>query len=244
MRVPIRTIWGPFIVICAFLSRLFVLPNRQMGQVFVGDVGVIGIGWVREDLALLLLALGYQIVQLGLQLAELLLVFEDFEVAIALFRVHISERIQRRGFPRGARRVRPTVLISRLLGHILLLRKHFLGPLLVPFPPCDRARALPANIVLADLEDELDALKDVCDVVDASFLDAQGLNSLIEVEDLFGRTLKQIDEALGQLDQAVFFPAVLHTALLIVRLVVRVVVGIALTHVVHSRALNQMRALL
>ena len=49
-----------------------------MRQILVGNVGVVGVGRVIEDLALLFLALCDEVVQLGLQLAELLLIFEHF----------------------------------------------------------------------------------------------------------------------------------------------------------------------
>ena len=101
MRISIKIAPALIIVILNISRRSFGLPNRQVGQIFVRNVGVVGVGRVVEDLALLLLALGYQIIQLSFQLAELFLVFEHFEVAITLLRIHIPERV-------NCRRVLPT----------------------------------------------------------------------------------------------------------------------------------------
>lgn len=93
MRISIKFATALIIVILNICHRSIGPPNRQVGKIFIRDIGVVGVSWVVEDLTLLLLALGYQIIQLSFQLAELFLVFEHFEVAIALFGIHISERV-------------------------------------------------------------------------------------------------------------------------------------------------------
>mmetsp|Transcript_22822 Transcript_22822/g.30428 ORF Transcript_22822/g.30428 Transcript_22822/m.30428 type:complete len:112 (-) Transcript_22822:607-942(-) len=86
----------------------------------------------------------------------------------------------------------------------MLPRQYFLGQLGVScLAPC-RPWAVPANIVLARLENELNSLQDVRNVIDSPFLNAQVADSFIEIEHLVGGRLEQIDETFGQLDQAVF----------------------------------------
>lgn len=55
----------------------------------------------------------------------------------------------------------------------------------------------PLDVVLGLLGDELDALEDVGDVVDAPFLHLQHLSCPVQVDDTVSRAAQQFQEAFG-----------------------------------------------
>lgn len=70
-----------------------------------------------------------------------------------------------------------------------------------PLPPAPQGRLHPLDVVLGLLADELDALQDVGDVVDAAFLHLQELGGAVQVQHPVGRFAQQEGELLGEQPQ-------------------------------------------
>ena len=62
-------------------------------------------------------------------------------------------------------------------------------------------------MVLLNLFDQSDSLQDICDIVDSSLLDFEGLYGIVEIKGLLIRFFEQIDEFFSQLDKAILLPS-------------------------------------
>ena len=58
------------------------------------------------------------------------------------------------------------------------------------------ARSLPTNVILANLTNKANALQNICDIVDTTFLYVQSFYSLIQVNSLLWGFLQQVDKLL------------------------------------------------
>lgn len=100
-----------------------VVPDGQVFQIFVGDVGVIGVLWVSEYLLLLLLEVFDQIIELVLYLRQLFFVFDHFKISVAELGIHIFQRVCSRV---------ATAENTRFLGEIILFFHLLLRLFLIP----------------------------------------------------------------------------------------------------------------
>ena len=69
----------------------------------------------------------------------------------------------------------------------------------------DCSGSVPTNIVLAFFCNEADAFKDICNIIDTSFLNIEGFYCIVEVQSLIRRFFQQINKLFGQLNQSIFF---------------------------------------
>ena len=71
----------------------------------------------------------------------------------------------------------------------------------------------PADVVLLESLDEVDAFEHVRDVVDPSLLHAEHFHCLVEVEAVVVGVNEALDEFLGELDKPILFPPTLAAIL-------------------------------
>lgn len=100
-----------------------IVPNWQVFQIFISDVGVISVLGVSEYLLLLLLEALDQIIELVLNLCQLLFILDHFKISVAELGIHIFQRVCRRV---------ATAEDTRFLGEIILFLHLLLCLFLIP----------------------------------------------------------------------------------------------------------------
>ena len=71
----------------------------------------------------------------------------------------------------------------------------------------------PADVVLLESLDEVDAFEHVCDIVDSSLLHAEHFHCFVEVEAVVVGVDEAFDEFLGEFDKPILFPPALAAVL-------------------------------
>jgi len=176
---------------CVAAFRAFV--DHEISQIILSYVSVLLIAWIIPDVLLLIREYFEKVIKLPLSLVEVFTLGLNLPLSILEILRYVIARIWQ-FFESSS---------DSLLGaatnsvHVIPRSPDTVGG----------TRAIPADVVLSLLSNEADTLQHVSDVVNASLLDVEHFDGIIQIKGLVWSFLEQVDEFFGQFNQTIFFAA-------------------------------------